>query len=653
MIIKHLEIQNFRTLKNVSIEFDELIAILGRNGCGKSTVLRAIDVFYDISYQANDYDYFAKDSNSEIKITVTYSELRNDELDEFSTYLTNNQLSVTKVINKGGAKYFGVALQIPEFAHFRTLPALPKRAALNSLIDSGKYSGLGPKASNDASVIALMDQYESNNLALCKPISREQQFFGPKNVGGGKLDKYTKFVLIPAVRDASAETGKRGVIHQLIDVLVTRSINAREDVQKLNLEFDERVKAIYTKDNLTELDALAKSITELLSQYSPGAALSLDFDEIHPPKITLPDALISLIEDNFSSPINYSGHGLQRALILALLQQLSLTDMTLPVASTEMPIAPTTNDETSRPTDLILAIEEPELYLHPSRSRYLSNLLNKLSIKKEDLTEVRTQVIYATHSPFFVSLNRFDQIRIARKYETPDFEVLQAAITSFSTKQAIEKLANLYNEPIGKFSIESFQARLAPVMTSIMNEGFFADVVVIVEGVSEIGILWAMQEIMGKNWDALNIAVVSAGGKNNIDRPVIIFEGFGIPTFFIFDGDAQNIGKKNESNSAQKNLTYSKLAGVAPSKFPETQVQKNFAIFQFNIEKELELALKDKFHEICGEIVAQLGYDQPSQILKNPEGAATFIQKTYGQGLSIPILEKLINNITELAFKAT
>jgi len=56
------------------------------------------------------------------------------------------------------------------------------------------------------------------------------------------------------------------------------------------------------------------------------------------------------------------------------------------------------------------------------------------------------------------------------------------------------------------------------VMNTIVNEGFFADVVVVVEGTTDVCTLWKLQEIMGKNWSQLGIVTVPAGGKNNIDR---------------------------------------------------------------------------------------------------------------------------------------
>ena len=226
-----------------------------------------------------------------------------------------------------------------------------------------------------------MDEYEASHPALLETFETPQQFLGPRNIGGGKLDKYTKFVLIPAVRDAAAEVDRKGVILQLIDVLVARSVNKRPDVRKLNEEFEKRVKEVYSAENLEELGRLAGIITGLLAQYAPGAEIDLAFGEVVPPKINLPPAIATLVEDNFKCPISYTGHGLQRALIFALLQQLTITDMSPEV---NQPVGAETVPATLRLPDLILAIEEPELYLHPARSRYLSNVMTRLTTPRQE-----------------------------------------------------------------------------------------------------------------------------------------------------------------------------------------------------------------------------------------------------------------------------
>lgn len=263
---------------------------------------------------------------------------------------------------------------------------------------------------------------------------------------------------------------------------------------------------------------------------------------------------------------------------------------------------------------------------------------------------MRTQVIYATHSPYFIDLAHFDRIQIARKIPTDGYEVLQCQITSYTKALAIERLAVISEKDPNHFNTESFIAHISPVMTSIVNEGFFADVVVVVEGLADVGILWAMQEVMDKAWDSLGIAVVSAGGKNSLDRPVVIFEGFKIPTYFIFDGDSRHKGKNEEGNSAMKNKAYQALASAEEVvDFPDTQANKNWAVFNNDVETELKLALgEERFEIIRRQVSDVLGYDEPSKALKNIEGSAAFVKIVYANGLNIPILEDIVDRITNL-----
>lgn len=649
MIIQRIELSNFRALRDVDIKCDNLLAILGRNGSGKSSILYALDTFYNVNAQITEYDYFDKDASAEIRIRVTYGDLRDDEKSEFSSYLTDNTLIVTKVINSGGARYYAASRQLPEFSELRKLAANPKKQAFNQIVDSGKYPDLNQRVTTASAAEEAMAQFESIHPELLQVFQKETQFFGPRNIGGGKLDKYTKFVLIPAVRDASSETERRGAMLQLIDVLVMRSVNARSDVRELNAEFERRVKEVYSTGNLTELRSLGTMITELLRRYAPGAELDLSFGEVALPKLTLPPAIASLVEDNFKSPIPYTGHGLQRALIFALLQQLSITDMT-PEAETESNSEETdTAQSPSRIPDLILAIEEPELYLHPARCRFLSNVMFQLSKPPQQSTEPRTQIIYGTHSPFFVDLQRFDQIKLARKETTENTATLQTRITSFSRSEAAQRLADISQRDPMEFNSISFSAHAAPVMTTIVNEGFFADTTVVVEGLSEVAALWVMQEIESQNWDALGITIVPANGKNNIDRPVVVFRGLGIPTYFIFDGDSRHQGTDKERKTITSNRLFLRLAGVHTEDFPNTGVYDTWAVFNDELETELKLALGDaNFNNIRQTVADELGYTQPSAVLKNPEGVSVFIRAVYSNENRIPVLENIVSKITQL-----
>ena len=658
MIIKAIDVKNFRSICDGRMEFDNLTTILGRNGAGKSSFLHAIDTFYDLTATITEEDFYNR-TDSPIEIRVTYGDLRDDEKEEFGTYIRDDTLIVTKrITNVNGAivqRYYAAALQIPKFAEIRAKSGKTERSsAWNELVDSGELVDLGGRARSADVAEQLMLSYEAKHPELAEPIEREEQFFGPRNVGGGKLDKFTKFVLVPAVCEASDEvTGKKGAIYQILDMIVLRKINAREDIQAFKSEFEEKIKKVYSSENLTELPELGDSISKTLEKFAPGSQLNLRWDEVSLPNIPLPAARATLVEDSFEGEITHKGHGLQRALIVTLLQHLAMTVPSEPSSegSTDEE-APTTEPrgvESLRGTDLILAIEEPELYLHPSRCRYLSSILVQLTNTPEFGLGTSNQIIFTSHSPYFINLHYFDQIRMVRKEPSEDLPVPQSVVKRFSLNEAKEKMAEVCERDPADFTRDSFKARAMSVMNIIVNEGYFADVVVIVEGQSEVGALWKLQEIMNKNWSGLGIAVVPAGGKNNIDRPTVIFRGLSIPTYFIFDADSDHIGKKEEKHTKESNHRYLRLAGVPTEDFPDTQVHETWAVIGKNLEKLLEVELgATVFQSIRDDVASELGYDDVARVIKNIDGITRLIEIAYEQDYKIPTLEKIVEMVTRL-----
>ena len=661
MIIKSVEVKNFRSLREARMDCDNLTAIVGRNGAGKSSFLYAIETFYDIAAPITEEDFFDRDTEASIEIRVTYGDHRDDEKEEFQTYIRDNKLIVTKRISSENGRitqrYYAAALQIPQFAEIRAIPGKKERiSAWNELVDSGKLLDLGTRVRTADEVERLMTEYEANHPELRKPVEREAQFFGAKTFGGGKLDKFTKYVLVPAVHEASEEvSGKKGAIYQILDMIVLRKINARKDIQEFKSELEERVKKLYSSENLTELPELGASISKTLEKFAPGSKLNLGWDELKPPDVRLPAAKATLIEDTFEGEISHKGHGLQRALIVTLLQHLAMVVSVEPTSEEsvqeETVVLEPKALESSRGPDLILAIEEPELYLHPSRCRYLANLLLQLAERAEVGLGASNQIIYTSHSPYFVDLHRFDQIRLVRKVPSPDSLVPQSVITRFSLGQAAKEVARVCNADPADFTGASFRARAMPVMNTIVNEGFFADVVVVVEGLSEVSTLWKLQEIMKKNWPELGIVVVPAGGKNNIDRPTVIFQGLSIPTYFIFDADSDLIGKgKKEEDAKNRNHRYLSLAGASIEDFPDTQVHETWAVFKQNLEGILKETLgNETFQVIQKQVASELGYDDPDRASKNVEGAARLIELVYEKEYRIPTLENIIEKVTQLS----
>jgi len=310
-------------------------------------------------------------------------------------------------------KYYGVVPQIPEFAAVRALSGAQKQLdQYRALREDENFSAL-PTARSQSDAAKAMDAFEQDpaNADRLQNLERPEQFFGHAHAGAGRLDNFTSFVLVPAVHEAADETSKRGAIQVLVDNLVTTALASRADIVGFRAEFEERFKQVYAPENLTEIDRVATAVNDLLGNYAPGVALSLNWQEAVPPTFGLPAFHTRLGDDAYDTPIALQGHGMQRALVLSLLQLM---------ASQRGDIAASGDDHPVAAPDLIIAIEEPELYLHPAQCRYLAALLAELATG-EDPPHI--QVMYATHSPYFVRIDRFEQIRAIRRRAHSDEDV--------------------------------------------------------------------------------------------------------------------------------------------------------------------------------------------------------------------------------------
>jgi hypothetical protein len=545
--------------------------------------------------------------------------------------------------------------QLLKYQNFPITGKKEKTSSWNSLIENLEFVGLTTKVRGADEIEPLMIEYEKLHPELTEMKEQQVQFIGPPNIGGGQLDNQTKYVLVPAVRKVTEEiSGKNGAIDQLLDMIVLRKLKSRKDIQDFRAEFETRAKKLYCSENLPELPKLGASISQTLETYAPGCRLNLTWTEnINVPDIQPPSAQVTLIEDNFEGGIGHKGHGLQRALILTLLQHLAITkpdedsEEKNPENGKEVRTAEATPD--FQGPDLILALEEPELYLHPSRARYLASVFCNLVESKKGANCPNTQVIFATHSPYFVDISHFDQIRILRKITSVPPNPMQSQVFTYSLNNAISDWVRVSKEDPKEIISKGFIARAMPIMTSLVNEGFFADTVVVVEGLSDLGILWTLQEIMGKSWSQKGIVIVPVSGKNNLDRPTIIFRGFSIPTYLIFDGDISNKGNpSNEKNTILSNRKFLRLGGASEEDFPETQVHENWAVFKDNIENDIKESLgESKFNAIREKISSELGLDQ-KQVLKNVEAASLFTKYAYNEGNKFSTLEKIVDNITQL-----
>ena len=65
-----MRVLNFRSIKDETLECDALTALVGANGSGKSSFLRALELFYSPTPRVDTDDFYAGDISQEITIAL-------------------------------------------------------------------------------------------------------------------------------------------------------------------------------------------------------------------------------------------------------------------------------------------------------------------------------------------------------------------------------------------------------------------------------------------------------------------------------------------------------------------------------------------------------------------------------------------------------
>ena len=651
--MRSILVRNFRSIKEETLICNDLTALVGANGAGKSSFLRSLQLFYDDSIKIESDDFYNSDTSKEIVISITFEELSEDAKKLFANYLQADSLTVDKVFNwinnKAVAKYHGSRLQNPDFEEVRNLSATQAREKYKELKLKSQYSTL-PSWTNHSAILQVLKEWERQNPDKCIRQRDDGQFFGFNEVAEGYLGKFTRFLYIEAVRDAAADAldGRPpAVLNQLMELVIRSNLSRNEEFQLFHKETTLRYQQILNPSKIPELGNLSLEMTKTLQDFVPGAKVDLYWRPLDEMKIPLPKAEIKLVEDGYYSSVARTGHGLQRAFIMTMLQHLSAVQSKYngQVESDSQ----TTGKQEDKLPDLILAIEEPELYQHPNRQRHLARIFDQLASGKTLGVSRRTQMIYSTHSPHFVNIDTIERVRILRK--TSDGSASPKYTKIHST--TMEMIAHHISKFKGRkddteYDPQSVKYRLYTTMTPVMNEGFFADAVVLVEGEDDRAALLAVATKKGYDLESKGFSIIPCHGKTNIIKPAVIFGILDIPTYLVWDSD---YGKKDASS--RHNRTLLRLVKSAEEDWPE-HVNGNFACFKIDLEAKLIEEFGQKFFEenLC-EYQNEFGIYDRTKAIKNPAVISAIIHKAYAEGKCSIFLEKVIEQITRFCIPTT
>lgn len=642
MIIKSIHVQNFCGLLETNLYCDSLTALVGGNGCGKSTFLRALELFYSRAPRVSPQDFFANDTNREIRIGVTYGALGERAEALFRHYMDGDSLTVTRIITlvdgKVSAKFHGTKLQNQAFLPIRNAATkMEARQIYNDLRLRSEFVEL-PPASSTEKVHEAITQFEVNHPELNIRQDDDGQFFGFTEVAQGYLGRFTRLLLIPALRDAEGDSldGRGSVITALMDMVVRNRLAERQELVDLKREFQERYSELIARENLPELDLMQYELTSTLRTFIADSSVEIEWAAPGEVSFPTPRAEVRLAEHGYYSSVANSGHGLQRTFVLSMLQQLAreqsnrITD---------------NNPELEDIPNLVLCIEEPELYQHPIRARNFAKVLSDIASGAIPGVANTTQVIYTTHSPYFVGIDRFHQIRVFQKLDNGPDSPRVTRVTQVTKVAVAQRIGEIHNpgRDEQRNTWESIRAKLHTIMSPIINEGFFSDTVVLVEGEEDRGALLGTALVLGHDLEAEGVSVIPCGGKANIDRPLIIFRQFGIKTFVLWDSDS------DKEQGATVNHRLLRLVNQPVVDYPPTQIRQMFACFEQRLHRTLLEELGERKYSDISQACHQ---EQQQEIYgdetKNPLVIAQILQKAADQNIHCATLEHIVRNILEI-----
>lgn len=660
MIIESILVSNYRSILNETLYCDDLTVLVGANGSGKSSFLQALNLFYSTSPKVDLEDFYNKDTGKEIIVAITFKELTKEEKELFAIYIQGGKLRVERVFiwdnGKITHKYHGATLQNLVFKPIRDGLDIKDRGktakeAYERISSMPDYNSL-PPWSNLGTVQDSLKQWEAEHPDRCIRQRDDGQFFGFTEVGHGYLGKFTRFLFIPAVRDASEDSaeGRGSVLTALMDLVVRSVVANKEAVTKLKEETQKKYIEIMDPANLEELTTLADKMTKTLSTFVPNTKVDLLWLPLSEVDIPMPQADVKLNEDGYSSAVLRTGHGLQRAFILTVLQHLALAQ-TLST-STEEP------KQDSKLPNLVLAIEEPELYQHPNRQRHLAKILLQLASGKTPGVADRTQIIYATHSPLFVGIDRINQIRSLRKIDNGKDVPKITKVVSTNLDEVAEEIWKVNGKIGEKYTGLTLLPRLQAIMTPWMNEGFFADIIVLVEGEEDHAVISGVAKTMGYDLEGNGFSIIPCNGKVNIDRPYMIFRKLGIPVYIIWDSDygkgkTEGVCKDCERPLDKKanpedNRRLLRLIGESEEDWPE-YFKDTHSCFQYDLETTFKKEIGEElFEQLLNDCQTELCIRKRKHALKNPYVFIDILNKAKKQNKNSPTIMSIVEKILAL-----
>lgn len=507
--LKTLKLRNFRGYKDlISVDFEDLTAFIGKNDAGKSTILEALEIFFNNSLVVCEREDLNVDAAEDefIEISCVFTDLPEKiTLDTTSEttlqdeYLLNqnNELEIKKVFKATVAKpkpkpNVYIICNHPSVEPYNNLLSLKrnelKRLAKSLDIDSGQYN-----ANNNASLRrAIWNTASELNLQFTElAVDKEDS----KKIYES-LEKFLPIYSLFQSDRPSKDNDK--------EVTDPMGIAIKEALRELDDEINKIKEEVMSKAMETANRTLAKlkeMDNELASTLSPEFKTEPKFDSLF--KLTIQS------DDGIS--INKRGSGVRRLILLNFFR--AEAERKLQESSTQ---------------NIIYAFEEPETSQHPKHQEMLINSFLQLAYN------TNSQVILTTHTPALAGLLPLESLRFITEIEGK--RVIKS--NDESVYEEIADTLGLLSEPINK----STKAVLL-----LEGQGDVVFIRHLCEKLKEGGGIPATLQESG-------FAFIPTGGCGNLKswKTLKLAEQFNVPWCVLLDSDISTPEAQKNINTVNK-----------------------------------------------------------------------------------------------------
>lgn len=351
-MLTRLRVKNFRCLEDIDVPLGRLVAFVGPNGSGKTTILRAI----------------------ELVLGDTWPSLRSFRIpQDFTNFDTSRDLEICVFFN-------------PPYVHRDALSSVHAVAGLRLTCRPYKRAGKwGEIGDLHVDFEPLNDKGEVPNVAIGPPAKGKKTQFGPLRVGT-ELREHARVLFIDHRRSLSQHLpGVRGSILGRLLQSARKEFTAENDFKKAYEQAMDLLRTEQVKRIEQTVAETAKRMLGFLGRDVAGSVkISFGFSDPANPFNSL---RLQYCESGLTVPGEELGLGVQSAMVVGIFEAFRQLGGDFGT----------------------IVIEEPEMYLHPQAQRYFYRLICELSERD------RCQVIYSTHSPIFADVNRFESLRLVRR----------------------------------------------------------------------------------------------------------------------------------------------------------------------------------------------------------------------------------------------